>query len=285
MEFRSHISESAFLVNESRARKVALSLDRYAHLWVSDETRRLWEDFSNEVYPYDEIELGARNRFFLERVDSFARTNPGAVFVNYGAGFTSYPFLTDTQCRCIEVDYEHVVAFKSQKIAQWRHEGILPDRKVEFCATDLTSAAERERLRNTLQERIAGSPSIFMMEGITYYLDSSVLGELLKMFAGLQSEGSQLALDFWTPDVVSHPIFIRFREFFERRFGHGGERYNLLEVGFVRSIPGYELVELTDIQELEKVYSDTRLLSKYDEILPENYAVLRRTPPRARGGV
>jgi hypothetical protein len=71
-------------------------------------------------------------------------------------------------------------------------------------------------------------------------------------------------------------VFIRFSEFFEKRFGHRQREYNLFDPDYVRSVPDYELVELTNIQELEKVYSNTRVLSKYEEILPESYAVLRR---------
>ena len=44
----------------------------------------------------------------------------------------------------------------------------------------------------------------------------------------------------------------------------------------VGALSGYELVEVTDIRELERAYSDTRLLSDYRKILPESYAVLRR---------
>jgi O-methyltransferase involved in polyketide biosynthesis len=276
MDFRSHISESAFLVNESRARRVELSRDRYAHLWVSDATRRLWEDFSREVYPLDEIELGARNRFFLECLESFARTYPDGVLVNLGAGFTSYPFVAESKCRCIEIDYEHVVAFKREKIAEWRRQGLLPEREIEFLAVDLRNEAERHKLRDRLAGKIGGEPSLFMMEGITYYLDPAVLNAIFKMCREVQSQGSHLAFDFWTPESETHPVFIRFSEFFERRFGHRRTDYNFLDAGFVGSLSGYELVELTDIQRLERAYSDTELLSDYQKILPESYAVLRR---------
>lgn len=263
-------------MNESRARRVELSRDRYSHLWVSDSTRRLWEDFSREVYPLDEIELGARNRFFLERLEAFIEANHDAVFVNFGAGFTSYPFLTERRCRCIEIDYEHVLAFKREKTTEWRREGLLPERDVEFLAADLRSEAERRKLREELDAEIGGRPSLFMMEGITYYLDPAVLNAIFEMSKGVQSRGSHLTFDFWTPESETHPVFIRFSDFFERRFGHQRTDYNFLDVDFVGSLSGYELVELTDIQRLERSYSNTRLLSDYRKILPESYAVLRR---------
>lgn len=112
MKINRNISASSFLVNESRARDVDLSRDIYAKLWVTEKTMKIWEDFSNKVYPHDAVELGIRNRFFLEQLNRHIHSNPNAVFVNIGAGFTSYPFLTDYECTTIEVDYPHIVSFK-----------------------------------------------------------------------------------------------------------------------------------------------------------------------------
>ena len=91
MKIHQTISESAFLVNESRARRVDISHDIYAQLWVSDSTKKLWDDFSKNVYQYDEIEIGLRNRFFLNRLNSFINSTDNPVFINIGAGFSSYP--------------------------------------------------------------------------------------------------------------------------------------------------------------------------------------------------
>jgi methyltransferase (TIGR00027 family) len=278
MEIRGHISESAFLVNESRARRVELSGDPYSRLWVSEATRRLWDAFSQEVYPYDEIELGLRNRFFLERLDSFAAANPGAVFVNIGAGFTSYPFLTRSECLCFEVDYPHVIDYKRAKVSEWRAAGALPPRDVEFIGVDLTGASDRARLRETLRSATSDAPSFFLMEGLTYYLEREVLDALFGMCAGLQGAGSALAFDFWRPGSASHPVFLRFESFCADRFGHRARRYTFLDEAGLRAVVGYSVEETAQIQDLELVYSDTRVLQDPSAILPESYAVLRRAP-------
>ena len=44
----------------------------------------------------------------------------------------------------------------------------------------------------------------------------------------------------------------------------------------MRTIDGYEIVELTDIVELERRFSNERKLTAPQEILPERYAVLER---------
>lgn len=278
--FNKHISESAFLVNESRARNVALSRDRFAHLWVTEGTRALWEAFSRDVYPHDAIELGVRNRFFLESLSAFVGANPGAVFVNMGAGFTSYPYLIDEPFRSIEVDFGHVIDYKRAKVQAWQSKGLMPERPLEYIAADLQSDAGILRLQEALDRRLKRSRSFILMEGLTYYLSREELVRLLELYKSLQQEGSIVAFDFWTPDTRTHPTFARLRTFFQDRFGHAETQYNLFELDFVRSIPGYELTAHTDVQTLEGEYLGTRVLAEYDEILPEHYILLKRVMKR-----
>jgi O-methyltransferase involved in polyketide biosynthesis len=276
-----HISESAFLVNESRARNVGLSRDRYAGLWVSEATRRLWEDFSREVYPFDDTELALRNRFFLGVLESSIVNRPDTVFINFAAGFTSYPFLTEQPCRCIEVDFEHVVNFKRGKIEEWRQQGILPGREIDFIPCDLRKGVDVEKLGAQLRTKLASGHTTAFFEGITYYLEHAVLLGLFDLLRNVQRPGSIMALDFWTPDVVTHPVHARFRKFFADRFGHDESDYNLFDEGFLRRIDGYDLVEHTDIVGLERRFSDTCKLVHPQEILPEHYAVLERRSERS----
>ncbi len=268
------ISDSAFLVNESRARNVALSRDSFARLWVTDSTRRLWEDFSRAVYPLDDVELPLRNRFYLAVLDAALRRDPETVFVNLAAGFTSYPYLVEKLPRAIEVDFEHVCNFKRRKIAEWQGEGLLPAREVEFMPCDLSSDGDLDSLASHVGEILSTAPSVVFLEGITYYLHTAWLGRILGLLARAQRPRSVVALDFWTPEVEQHPVHVRFRRFFAERFGHAETEYSLFEPDTFRSIEGYDLVDLCDIVELEKRFSNDRKLTEPLEIIPECYAVL-----------
>ena len=89
MELEGHIFETGYLVAESRARRMQLSGDRFARQWIPESARErikdLWEDFSREVYPHDDLEIALRNRYFLRSAEAFS---PGQspVFVSLGAG-------------------------------------------------------------------------------------------------------------------------------------------------------------------------------------------------------
>ncbi len=112
MKISNTISESALLVNESRSRRVDISKDIYSHLWTTEDTKKLWTDFNKKVYPYDDVELSLRNRFFLEKLNTYIKLTTNPVFVNIASGFTSYPFLVKNPCKCIEIDLEHIIKIK-----------------------------------------------------------------------------------------------------------------------------------------------------------------------------
>ncbi|MEX2263592.1 MAG: class I SAM-dependent methyltransferase [Bryobacteraceae bacterium] len=274
------ISDTAFLVNESRARSVQLSGDVFAAHWVAEEkrdaVRQLWDDFSREVYPHDDLELGIRNRFFLTRLEDFVYRARDAAFVNVGAGFTSYPFLLSRPIDCIEIDYPHVIEQKRNRLVTLRQTGVLPERSVKLFAADLSQAAEREQLRQMLTSELAGRPSFILLEGLTYYLSEPVLRALLESFRNLQPGGSELAFDFWRTDITRRPVFCKLQDFFVRRFGFETQAYNLFGEDFICSLGGYGVVRITDATAEERTYAGTAILSDYDKILPENYAVLRR---------
>jgi O-methyltransferase involved in polyketide biosynthesis len=196
----NQLSETAYLVAESRARALTISRDVYAARWIPDRlkesVRRLWEEFAADVYPHDDVVLGVRNRFFLERLSVFAAGGP-AIFVNIAAGFTSYPFLLEQAVRTIEIDLPAIVEVKSARLGELQRAGVLPIRPVRLIAADLNDASDRERIGSLLAAESNGARSFVLLEGISYYLAPQVLDSLLAALARVQPAGSVLALDYW----------------------------------------------------------------------------------------
>lgn len=276
MKLPQSLSASAFLVNESRARREDISLDRFARLWVSDETRLLWDAFASEVYPFDAIELGLRNRFFLEALRLFVRSVKDPVFVNIAAGFTSYPFLIEEPCRSIEADLDPVVSFKEQQVNRWMAQGVLPKRSIEFVTVDLQSWLSRRLLFRRLEEVIGDAPSFILLEGITYYLRLRTLHALLSGIGRIQRPGSVLACDFWDASLAGNPTFLRLSNFFSARFGVDESRYLFLDPVRFHQLLEYEVIEETDVQALEKRFLRSEILQDSSAVIPEHYVVMRR---------
>jgi O-methyltransferase involved in polyketide biosynthesis len=269
------ITDSAFLVNESRSRRVDISKDIYAHLWINESTNKLWNDFYSEVYPFDDIQLSLRNRFFLEQLKSFINKSSNPVFVNIGAGFTSYPFLVSKDCKFIEVDLPNVINYKQSKIKEFIENGDLPNRDITFLSADICNKIDLMNLKETLIHLPDCNSLFVLLEGITYFLNRQRLNQLFNMASELQTSNSIVAFDFWKPDDADHPVLNKLIKFFSDRFGFDNKQYNLMDLDFIQNLKGYNLIDLTDIQELEKRYTKDNFLSEYNKIIPEYYIILK----------
>jgi O-methyltransferase involved in polyketide biosynthesis len=270
------VSGTAFVVNLSRARQVALSGDVYAHLWVTADTQALWDELAREVYPHDDVSLSLRNRFYLTRLRAFVDAHAAPTFVNLGAGFTSYPQLVDARCRSIEVDLPGIVAHKRERVDAWVRDGALPERNLTFHAADLMQTADLDRLAVALDGWCDG-PSFALMEGLVYYLSRTVLDRLFAMLARAQRPGSMVAFEYWPADADRYAVYRRLETYLARRFGRAARGYTLLDPADVRSIAGYDVVETSDVAAEERLHASTRVLQGVDDRLPIQFVVLRRT--------
>ena len=270
------ISASAFLVNESRARNEALSLDIHAKLWVDEDVRKLWTQFNDEVYNRDPRAMAVRNRFFLGRLNDFFSRHPGGLFLNIAAGFTSYPYLMDPRVETVEVDLPDVVTYKSRRVKEFQEAGQLPRRRVCFLAADLNSDPGRRALEASLAGIIRERPSFILLEGISYYLDPVAFGDLMAQAARIQCPGSEVAMDYWLPEVVDNGVFNRFRDFLARRCGHPLRQYHLMTPNQVGGIEGYFPGVETDVSAVERMLCEAPILQDWEGRIPENFVVLIR---------
>src|SRR5262245_39035027 len=277
---RQQISDTSFLVAESRARRLDISRDAYARHWMPptrlSAVASLWDDFSREVYPHDDLELAIRNRFFLERLQRFSAAHEDAAFVNVGAGLTSYPFLLERQIPCYECDLPNIVRFKQRRMTELSSSGILPPRDVTLLPLDVLREDGREQIRSLLITKLAKRPTFVLLEGLSYYLNFVVLESLFDVFREGQLPGSQVAMDFWMPDLRQHPVFLRLQEFFGAHFGFPAQDYCLFDEEWIGRIRRYRVIESSSVSGSEQRYAASTVLSDEREMLPENYALLER---------
>jgi O-methyltransferase involved in polyketide biosynthesis len=275
MKEDGHISDTAFLVSESKARLPELSGDCYAHLWCTPATQALWEEFVAASCTYDALELSLRNRYFLERLQRFVDSETSPVVANIAAGFSSYPYLLSASCRFIEVDYEHVLNFKKAKLAEWQDQGRLPCRQVEYIASDLADHQARLELAASLEQWLHQRPSFVLLEGISYYLEPTVFRQLMASIAVAQTDRALVGLEYWDKSVEQYPAYRKLQQYFSERFGLARD-YTLLDRALLEALPGYELIEHTTTTELERIYCTSRHLEEFEHVLPAHFCILRR---------
>lgn len=277
MQPPSNLSGTAFVVNVSRARRQDLSQDIYAHLWVTADSERLYRDLCEKVYPSDEISTSLRNRFYLEEMRQFLARHPDAPVLNLAAGFSSYPFLIEGGGWRGEADLPAVIEFKRSQVGEWRNLGTLPDRKVEYFSADVGTAEGGAEIANNAGPALKGAASFVMMEGLSYYLEPPKFAALVCTLAELQSPGSLLAFETWTPDASEYPVYNRLLEYLEKDFGQKDVRYNLMGREEVAALPGYGIARDEDIEAVERRFAEEKRIQSKDSHLPIHFWVLSRT--------
>lgn len=279
MVLQGSITDTAFLVCESRARRSDLSRDPYARDWIApdrrESTRKLWEDYCSEVYPYDALEISIRNRFWLDRMQESADAHGRLLLVNLGAGLTSYSFLVPTT-KSVEIDHPSLIEYKRGRIEELTEQGTLPGTTPSLLGMDLDDPRTLERLGELLAREVGSQTTFVLLEGVTYYLSCDSLRRIFDTLRNLQSPGSLLGVDFWTPSVAESPVFRNQERFFATRFGHAASGYSFLESDWMRDLEGYDCRTLTDVVEQEGLVAGTEYLADPSTVLFESYAVLRR---------
>lgn len=271
-----NVSGTAFLVNVSRSKRVEISKDVYAHLWITPESISLWDEFAAKAYPNDDINLSLRNRFFLEHLKGFIANNENGVFINIASGFTNYPFLIDGDCKFVEIDLPNIIGFKRDKTDQWMAENKLPRRKIEFISADLNDALQRKTIHKALGTIIGNRPSFVIMEGLTYYLKEEVLNDIFKMLGNIQTQDSLTAFDYWRPDAMEYPAMLRLKKYLGEKFGRSADNWNLFDKSYINQLTDYVEIESVENKDYELIHSTTRKLQGRENKIPDFYSVLKR---------
>ncbi|SEG46409.1 Leucine carboxyl methyltransferase [Actinacidiphila yanglinensis] len=164
---------TAYLVNESRARRPDLAQDGLAAAWIPEDGRpgvkALWQEFADAVYPHDDLVVSLRGRYIAETLAEALRADPDTVLVVCGAGFSSYPWLLPFPV-AVEVDLPHMAEAKRLRAAELMEAGTAPERDVRHIGADLAVPAERAAVAEQVRGVAAGRPVAYVVEGVVFYL-------------------------------------------------------------------------------------------------------------------
>lgn len=270
------IHETAFITCAYRASDPDLSGDRYACLFGNELTDRWVEAVVGEVSPYEPFLHCLRNRHWLDTMEDYFRLHPGGVLVNWGAGFSMYPFLIDGQIDCLDVDQPDIVQYKKELLAGWVNEGRIPVRKVHYLEADFRQE-DHDSLLADVRQWIDGRPSFFVLEGVLYFLTAEVTDRLFKTLAAAQQPGDMLGCVSFLPEAADTEVQHRLDDFFDRNNLSGDTfSHQLLSTESYRQREGYRLTDHQDYCTLSVRYAPQRAISDRKAILNENMYLLER---------
>lgn len=273
--FAGTLSMPAALVNESRARRVDLSGDRFARAWIPTRQRgavsELWNEYASKVYPDDDIVLSVRNRFFLNLIEEHGKQNTDCIIVP--SGLTSYPYLTGARCAFFELDLSDLINYKRRRAALLLNKKSLPNRMVSRHSIDLLLPCS---LSSYIFKLSARRKRLIIMEGISYYIRSDIWWSILYSVKSALSKGDVIAFDYWPKRESQKPIYDRYLEFCKINGGYTEKGFNFIDEKEIGQFGNEETVSRVSVSEYETKAFNTKYL-KGRPILKDTMAVFCRT--------
>ncbi|MFG1808473.1 class I SAM-dependent methyltransferase [Streptomyces sp. NPDC049040] len=267
------VALTAYLVNESRARRPDLAADPLAAAWIPQGDRpgvkELWQEYADAVYPHDDLVVALRGRFIADVLGTALEADPDTVLVVCGAGFSSYPWLLPFPV-ALEVDLPGMAQAKQRRAAELAAAGTLPPRDVRHLAADLGSAADRDRVAAAVRELAAGRPVAYVVEGVLFYLppdDALAVAALGAGFGGT----AVTAVSYWPAAASGSTVLAGQRDWFRSRAIPPEASY--LTNGELTSLLGRPLLDLGP-EDLQRRYLGAVTVPE-SELIPEYVAVAR----------
>ena len=269
------IHETAFVTSAFRSIDENLSQDYFARLWNNTKTWKWLQDYLQNVSSEETFTHCLRNRYFLDKIKDNTTENGIEVLINFGAGFSMYPFLLDENIINIEIDKPEVIEFKKLKISEWQKANLLPIRNIHFMGVDFSTDYGKHLL--TTVNQIKGNKKCFILiEGVLFFLDREETNKLFQFFNLIQEKGDLIGSASFQDELKQTLAFKRLLNFFGQKVSKiKANDYQTIQDEYYQNIPEYTLIDHQDYFSLSNNYGHKTILDK-DLILNENFYLLQK---------
>lgn len=271
-----NIHDTAFMTSMFRAMNEPLSNDSFSKLWSNANTK-MWVDAYLKEVSEEEVKTHCvRNRFFLEKIKELSKNNKIDLVINFGAGFSMYPFLLNESLAHIEIDTSEIIALKKQKISDWMEKGILPKRNIHFIKANFSKNYEK-KLFSKLEVLIKGKSLFVLIEGVLFFLNKNESEKIFSFFDKIQCKGDYIGSVSFNHSIRNTRAFKRLIHFFNKKIvATSAENYLTLNNSFYTEKSSYKIQEHRDYF----MYSEelnNKIDLKVTDVLNENYYLLQKT--------
>ncbi|WP_417799858.1 class I SAM-dependent methyltransferase [Tenacibaculum sp.] len=265
------IHETAFVTSTFRSLNEDLSKDVYAKLWNNSRTDILVKKYLHQVCLEEVSAHCLRNRFFLEEIE---RCKP-EVLINFGSGFSMYPFLLDESIINIEIDKKEIVDYKKGKINEFERQEKLPKRTIHFIGVDFSEDYVEDLLKR-IKTIKKNKTSFVLIEGVLFFLSRKDTDKLFDFFSVLQGKGDYIGSASFQKELKKSEGFKKLLDFCNKEMVKTeASDWQTIEAAFYSESKSYELINHQDYFSLSQKYNNEVKLEK-DVILNENFYILKK---------
>ena len=270
------IHETAFVTSTFRAFDENLSKDNFAKLWQNSTTENWIKEYLNQVSSEETFTHCLRNRYFLDTIKDLIQNQQIEAVINFGSGFSMYPFLVEEKIVHIEIDKPEIINYKKTQIKEWQQKNIVPERNIHFIGVDF-SKNYKQGLFSKIQS-IKGNKSTFILiEGVLFFLTREETNDLFNFFDTIQTSDDYIGSASFQETIKDTKAFQNLLDFFNKKVSKTTESdYQTIENQYYKSKENYKLIDHQDYFSLSKKYGNNINQSK-ELILNENFYLLKKT--------
>jgi len=277
MKNKIEIQETAFVTSAFRSSDEELSKDIYAKLWKNSKTDVWIKNYLASVSKDEAFTHCLRNRYFYEEIKKLSQNDEIEMLINFGSGFSMYPFLLNENLTHIEIDKPEIIDFKREKITKWQEANELPKRKIHYISTDFSQENEKNLLSeiNSIKKE---KKSFILIEGVLYFLSKNDTNRLFELFRKIQTKGEFIGSVSFEDSIRETPVFKRLMKFQNKKVVINKRADNhTINGDFYNHLRDYKLMDHQDYFRLSEKYTPQSPLKNRDEILNENMYLLKKT--------
>jgi O-methyltransferase involved in polyketide biosynthesis len=269
------IHETAFVTSAFRSFHEDLSQDNFAKLWQNSKTEQWIKEYLNQVSSEETYTHCLRNRYFLDKIKKLVQNREIEVLINFGSGFSMYPFLLNEKLINIEIDKSEIVDYKREKIKEWQKQNILPKRNIHFIGVDFSENYKEDLLSkiNSIKE---SKPCFILVEGVLFFLDREETDNLFGFFNIIQKSQDYIGSASFQETIKETIAFKNLLDFLNQKVSKTNENdYQTIEDEYYSSKKDYKLIDHQDYFSLSKKYGNKTNQLK-ELILNENFYLLKK---------
>ncbi|WBL26787.1 class I SAM-dependent methyltransferase [Zunongwangia sp. HGR-M22] len=269
------VHETAFVTSAFRATDKNLSQDNFAQLWQNSKTDKWIAEYLKQVSSEEPFTHCLRNRYFLDEINALVQKNEIDVLINFGSGFSMYPFLLDKKLLHIEIDKPEIVTYKKQKLEHWQQKDVLPKRNIHFIGVDFTSEY-KSGLITKLNTIKGNRPCFILIEGVLFFLNRAETNGLFQLFNTIQNSGDYIGSASFQETIKDTQAFKNLLRFFNLKVEKISEDdYQTIDDRYYTSVPNYTLIDQQDYFSLSEKYHH-KVIEEKTLILNENFYLLKK---------
>ncbi|EIJ37139.1 MULTISPECIES: class I SAM-dependent methyltransferase [Flavobacteriaceae] len=269
------IHETAFVTSAFRAFDERLSQDNFAKLWKNQKTEKWIEEYLDQVSSEETYTHCLRNRYFLDTVRNLVGSEEIEVLINFGSGFSMYPFLLEKDMIHIEIDKPEIVDYKREKVKDFQRRGILPKRTIYFVGVDF-STDYRDKLESKIDSIKGKKSSFILIEGVLFFLSRSETDSLFNFFDTIQKGGDYIGSASFQETLKDTIAFENLLKFFNQKVSKTNEDdYQTIQDEYYKSKTNYNLIDHQDYYSLSAQY-ENKINQDRQLILNENFYLLKK---------